>query len=185
MSLTDYFDLTKITWFIYTSLILSVVADLLIAGSLCVLLSQRRSGFARTNSAIRMLMVYSINTGALTSICAIVCLTIYAAMPNETKFTFIAIYFVLPKLLLNSLLATLNARHSLRERTHTGPNVSFPMTRPSGSTGTGTGSKFSNKTGDRRSSNGQAIQVEIQTVTNSKLGTAIQTAEETESWHAV
>lgn len=34
-------------WFIYTSLILSVVADLLIAGSLCVLLSQRRSGFAR------------------------------------------------------------------------------------------------------------------------------------------
>lgn len=70
------------------------------------------------------------------------------------------------------------------------------MTRPSGSTGTGTGSKFSNKTGDRRSSNGQvsslvaddclmnadaipsqAIQVEIQTVTDSKLGTAIQTAE--------
>lgn len=185
LSLTDYFDLTKITWFIYTSLILSVVSDLLIAGSLCVLLSQRRSGFARTNSAIRMLMVYSINTGALTSICAIVCLTIYAAMPNETKFTFIAIYFVLPKLLLNSLLATLNARHSLRERTHTGPNLSFPMTRPSGSTGTGTGSKFSNKTGDRRSSNGQAIQVEIQTVTDSKLGTAIQTAEETESWHAV
>ncbi|KAI0921867.1 hypothetical protein AcV7_007997 [Taiwanofungus camphoratus] len=89
-------------------------ADVLIATSLCVLLRRCRTGFSRTDSVVRTLIVYSVNTGALTSLCAIASLVTYAVMPDS--YVFLAIYFVLPELLLNSLLATLNARSSLRER---------------------------------------------------------------------
>ncbi|OBZ77498.1 hypothetical protein A0H81_01971 [Grifola frondosa] len=94
------------------------------------LMDLRRTGFARTDSIVRILMMYSVNTGALTSLCALLCLVTYANMPNN--FVFIAFYFVLPKLFLNSLLATLNARRKLRE-TSSGALVSIPLSAASGS----------------------------------------------------
>ncbi|CCM04218.1 uncharacterized protein FIBRA_06385 [Fibroporia radiculosa] len=175
-SLSDYFDLTSITWFIYTSLISGIVTDLLIATSLCVLLSQRRTAFNRTNSVIRLLMIYSINTGALTTICSIICLVIYATKPISTKFVFIAVYFVLPKLYLNSLLATLNARQSLRDRkAYTSSGGSFPLNaRP---TGTGSNNGFSMKPDER------IVEVQIQTTTDTLADPAFSpTGKGSEIW---
>ncbi|PCH42538.1 hypothetical protein WOLCODRAFT_163869 [Wolfiporia cocos MD-104 SS10] len=183
LSLPDYFDLSGITWFVYTSLISSVVADLLIASSLCILLSRRRSSFTRSNSVIRLLMIYAINTGALTTICAAICLIIYATMPATSKFAFIAIYFVLPKLLLNSLLGTLNARQGLRERTHTsGGLVSIPLSHPT-SSGTRSSLRLGSKLEEH--TNPGTIEIQIQTATDLKADSMGHLHEQDRMWHAV
>ncbi|CDO70077.1 hypothetical protein BN946_scf184806.g4 [Trametes cinnabarina] len=93
--LPNYFALSGISGILYTSLGGSVVADILITVSMCYMLAKRRTGFSRTDSMVRVLILYSINTGALTSLCALLCLITYAAMPDN--FVFIGIYFVLPK----------------------------------------------------------------------------------------
>ncbi|KAM5537064.1 hypothetical protein V8D89_009210 [Ganoderma adspersum] len=123
--LSSFTQLSEISDILYLSLGSGVVADVLIAGSMCVLLARRRTGFSRTDSVVRVLMMYSINTGALTSLCALLTLLTYAAMPDN--FVFMAFYFVLPKLFLNSLLATLNARRPLRETNSGGDMVSIPL----------------------------------------------------------
>ncbi|TBU45436.1 hypothetical protein BD309DRAFT_715918 [Dichomitus squalens] len=122
---------SKIADILYVSFGAGVVADVLIAGALCTILARCRTGFRKTDSVVRTLIMYSINTGLLTSLCALSCLITYATMPNN--FIFIAFYFVLPKLFLNSLLATLNAREALRDA-GAGDVVSIPLTNTSGST---------------------------------------------------
>jgi len=59
-------------------------------------------------------MLYAINSGLLTTICAAACLITYAVWPSE--FIFIGVYFTLSKLFLNSLLATLNGREGLQNK---------------------------------------------------------------------
>lgn len=100
----------QLSVFLYTYFISGAVSDMLIATVLCLLLARKRSAFQRTNSLINILMMYSINTGVLTSCCAILCLSLYAALPSCDRYSFVAAMFMLPKLLLNSLLASLNAR---------------------------------------------------------------------------
>ncbi|KAI9460427.1 hypothetical protein HD554DRAFT_2028738 [Boletus coccyginus] len=90
----------------------AVAGDVLIAASLCILLQRSRTGFRRSDSLINKLMLFSINTGLLTSICAIASLVSIIAWPDT--FIYIAFYFCLGRLYCNSLLATLNARKLLR-----------------------------------------------------------------------
>ncbi|EMD32391.1 hypothetical protein CERSUDRAFT_126812 [Gelatoporia subvermispora B] len=97
----------------YVATSLTIVADLLIALSQVVLLWRHRSGVPRTDSIMRTLIIYSINTGLLTTICALVLLISWAAMPNNLVYDIF--YAALPTLLYNALLATLNARQELRE----------------------------------------------------------------------
>ncbi|KAI0691421.1 hypothetical protein BC835DRAFT_116961 [Cytidiella melzeri] len=124
--LGTYTELWQISWVLYTAFGAGVVVDTVVAIALCILLSQRKTGIRKTDSIVRSLMLYSINTGALTSICALAVLITYATMPMN--FVFIAFYFVLPKLYFNSLLATLNARERLRDTsTNTAGVVSIPL----------------------------------------------------------
>ncbi|OCH85320.1 hypothetical protein OBBRIDRAFT_891239 [Obba rivulosa] len=97
----------------YVATVLTIVADSLIALSQVVLLWKRRSGVPRTDSVMRTLIIYSINTGFLTTICALVLLITWATMPNNLVYDIF--YAALPTLLYNALLATLNARQELRE----------------------------------------------------------------------
>ncbi|KAI0916252.1 hypothetical protein AcV5_003245 [Taiwanofungus camphoratus] len=112
----NFLKFTEISWIVYMNLACCISADMLIAISLCTSLMRRRTGFTKTDSLLRTLMVYTINTGALTGICTILCLIFYATMPPN-NFTYVAFYFVLPPLLVNAFLATLNARQALRENT--------------------------------------------------------------------
>ncbi|GJE98226.1 hypothetical protein PsYK624_144510 [Phanerochaete sordida] len=112
LQIGTYAGFAHISWILYTAFITGVIADTTIALSLCYFLAKRRTGVRRTDSIVRILMIYSVNTGVLTSLCAICVLVTYAVMPSN--FVFIAFYFVLPKLFLNSLLGTLNARERLR-----------------------------------------------------------------------
>ncbi|KAJ3487833.1 hypothetical protein NLI96_g3256 [Meripilus lineatus] len=89
---------------LYISFGTSAFSDFLIAGSLCVMLRQH----------------------AIVSrhLCALASIITFATMPRN--FVFMGIYILLPKLYLNSLLATLNARHTLRAQVRS-THVSLPL----------------------------------------------------------
>ncbi|KAJ7589048.1 hypothetical protein C8J56DRAFT_30161 [Mycena floridula] len=116
--------LAEFTWVLYVGFILSVVADWAIAMVLCYYLYRSRSGIKSTDSLISVLMAYTINIGLLTSVCFLACFITYAVMKN---YVFLALYFPISKLYVNSLLATLNARESLQAR-DLAYSTGFPMT---------------------------------------------------------
>jgi len=111
----SYAQLILDSWLLYIALGSVVLADILIATSICVLLYHSRSGFKSSDSLVNTLMLYSINTGMLTSFCAMACCITFAIWPRT--FVFMGIYFVLSKLYINTILAVLNTRSLLRKRT--------------------------------------------------------------------
>ncbi|KAF8725110.1 hypothetical protein AX14_008338 [Amanita brunnescens Koide BX004] len=91
---------------------LAVAGDVLIAGVLCTLLHKSRTGFQRSDTMINKLILFAVNTGLLTSFCAIGSL-ISIVVAGET-FIYIAFFFCIARLYSNSLLAMLNARRMIR-----------------------------------------------------------------------
>ncbi|KAK2467378.1 hypothetical protein APHAL10511_000613 [Amanita phalloides] len=88
--------------------ILAASGDVLIAGALCTLLHKSRTGFRRSDTMINKLIIFSVNTGCITSLCAIASLISITVAGNT--FFYIAFFFCIGRLYANSLLATLNAR---------------------------------------------------------------------------
>ncbi|KAI0659168.1 hypothetical protein C8Q70DRAFT_155265 [Cubamyces menziesii] len=126
-----FIELERFSWLLYFSLSWAFVSDLLIAATMCTLLAKRRNGALRkVDHAIRVLILYSVNTGVLTTLCTLMALIAYAVSPHT--FIYIGFYFLLPKLLLNSILGALNARKTLREQM-SGGVVSIPLPSISGS----------------------------------------------------
>ncbi|KAI0789575.1 hypothetical protein C8Q75DRAFT_733397 [Abortiporus biennis] len=113
-----YSKLEDIKWMIISSFTLISVTDTTIAAILCYLLKRMKSAstLKRTSLQLETLMLYSIHTGALTSVCGICVVITYLAMPNNM--VFMSIYLILPKLYHNALLATLNGRETLRNTKH-------------------------------------------------------------------
>ncbi|KAI5120192.1 hypothetical protein M0805_002658 [Coniferiporia weirii] len=107
-SLDSTRQFTTISWVIYTTLATVVVADVWAATSLCYLLASKETEFRTTKTRVSILRTYIINSGLLTSVCAICCFIMYDVMPDN--FIFVSITFILPELYTNSLLATLNSR---------------------------------------------------------------------------
>ncbi|KAI0764241.1 hypothetical protein BD413DRAFT_615950 [Trametes elegans] len=101
---------SALEWSFYAGFTAEVIADAIITISLCILLVRMRTGLEKTDSLIAVMMQYSINTGLLTSICAMLILIMYATLVHN--FVFFAFYFIYSKLYVNSLLATLNARRT-------------------------------------------------------------------------
>jgi len=69
----------------------NVIADLSIAASLCFILRNYRTGFQRSDSLVNSLMLYAVNTGALTSGISLATLILYDVMP--TNCVFVGFYF--------------------------------------------------------------------------------------------
>ncbi|KAF7334664.1 hypothetical protein MVEN_02296900 [Mycena venus] len=91
----------------------SAANDLLIAGTLVVLLyNQRNTGLKHTVAMVDKLIAWTIETGVVTSIASIIMLTVFISLPST--FVWLAIFVVIPRLFSNSLLASLNSRASLR-----------------------------------------------------------------------
>ncbi|KAF8729145.1 hypothetical protein AX14_006327 [Amanita brunnescens Koide BX004] len=91
---------------------LAAASDVMIAAILCTLLHKSRTGFQRSDTMINKLILFAVNTGLLTSLCAIASL-ISIVVSGET-FIYIAFFFCMGRLYSNSLLATLNARRMIR-----------------------------------------------------------------------
>ncbi|KAI0959388.1 hypothetical protein AcW1_004224 [Taiwanofungus camphoratus] len=94
---------------------IAAAGDLVIALSLCFMLHRSRTGFRRSDGLINKLIVFTVNTGLLTSVCAVCSLIAIVVLPGT--FIYICFYFTLGRLYTNSILATLNARSILRART--------------------------------------------------------------------
>ncbi|KAK0201665.1 hypothetical protein DFS33DRAFT_1349111 [Desarmillaria ectypa] len=92
----------------------SAAADILIAASLCFYLYRSRTGYSRTDSLISTLIVYSVTTGLVSSLIGIVIVITFAVMPNN--YIWLAFCWVGGKCYVNSFLASLNCRCSLREK---------------------------------------------------------------------
>ncbi|KDR77692.1 hypothetical protein GALMADRAFT_278747 [Galerina marginata CBS 339.88] len=108
------------------TLISICVADSILAGFLCVLLWNSRSGIKRTNSVISTLILYTVTTGLLTSLVAIATLIIMLTM-KET-FAYAGAFYMLSKLYFSSLLATLNRREKIRTQMDgTNGMISIPL----------------------------------------------------------
>ncbi|KAG2158998.1 uncharacterized protein EDB93DRAFT_437288 [Suillus bovinus] len=87
--------------------------DVLISVFLCTFLKRSRTGFRQSDTLINKLMLFSVSTGLLTSVCAVMSLISITAWPNT--FIYVAFYFCLGRLYCNSLLATLNTRKGMRQ----------------------------------------------------------------------
>ncbi|TDL19810.1 hypothetical protein BD410DRAFT_791695 [Rickenella mellea] len=99
---------------IATSLSSTVACDVLITGGLLYFLDRGRTGFKKTDSIITNLMWFSLSTGLLPAIFAVIQLITFIAMPDN--FVNIGISLFLGKLYANSLLATLNGRATARQK---------------------------------------------------------------------
>ncbi|KAJ7282057.1 hypothetical protein C8J57DRAFT_1299328 [Mycena rebaudengoi] len=91
---------------------LGAIVDLFIATALCVLLLRSRTSFSRSDTMIKRLVIFFMNTGLLTSFSALATIISVAVAP--TKFWFIFFYLLMGRLYSNSMLAILNSRESIR-----------------------------------------------------------------------
>lgn len=100
-------------WITYFPLSVWTCTDAVIAASLCYMLRGMRTGSHRTDSLLSKLMLYAVNTGVSTSLLSLSAIII--AKTRADTFIMGAIDLLLSKLYINSFLAMLNARQSLRE----------------------------------------------------------------------
>ncbi|KAG2085705.1 uncharacterized protein F5147DRAFT_729947 [Suillus discolor] len=101
--------------------VLSAVVDSAIAFTLCLYLRKRRTGMKRTDNVLNCLLLYTINTGAVTSFCAVLVVIMFLGLPNNLAF--VGFVQVQSKLYAISLLASLNNRKRLEVTNQTFPSV--------------------------------------------------------------
>ncbi|RDB18144.1 hypothetical protein Hypma_000508 [Hypsizygus marmoreus] len=113
----DFEKLREVTFIaIVPFIVISVLSDIAITAALCILLHGAKSHFRRTNQLLTTIMVYAINRCILTLVVTIAEVIAFAISPHTLWY--LAIDFVVGKLYANSLLATLNQRHSLNPSVH-------------------------------------------------------------------
>ncbi|KAI9060714.1 hypothetical protein FKP32DRAFT_1004490 [Trametes sanguinea] len=91
-----------------------VAVDVLLTGTLVVVLLSSRSGFRQTDSLVHLLVIYAINTGLMTSIIALLVFILAIASPGNL--IYVSLSVVGTKLYANSVLAALNSRRSIQDR---------------------------------------------------------------------
>ncbi|CAA7268582.1 unnamed protein product [Cyclocybe aegerita] len=122
-NITDYVFPPSYLW-----LISSAAADSLIAVSLAWSLYRRKTGFRATDAVITRIILFSVQTGIVTSVAALVSMITFVALPltNTTTFVF---NVLLMKLYGNFILATLNNRGVWQASLHP-PEISILFPEP-------------------------------------------------------
>ncbi|KAI6100405.1 hypothetical protein EDD16DRAFT_1762705 [Pisolithus croceorrhizus] len=112
-------------WIFTTGVTLSASVEIIITMTMIIFLGSRKTGFANMNHIINSLVLYTLETGSVTSIVTVASLICWLIMRHNL--IFLGMHFAIAKLYANSLLATLNTRKRLRidrmyssEREHTG-----------------------------------------------------------------
>ncbi|KAJ7851099.1 hypothetical protein B0H13DRAFT_2360378 [Mycena leptocephala] len=105
----------KWQWLLTATWSISAANDLTVTATLVVLLyRERRNAHTRTGPLVDKLILWTIETGMLTSSASVVMLACYVTMKNNYNFIWAGVFNVLPRLFSNSLLASLNSRTTLR-----------------------------------------------------------------------
>ncbi|KIJ31973.1 hypothetical protein M422DRAFT_266203 [Sphaerobolus stellatus SS14] len=97
------FDSAIIIWLASSSL-----ADIIITSTLVWSLRNRKTGHSETDDVVNRITVLTIQSGAITTLFALLDFVLFLAIPNSTANFLVG--FPLSKLYSNSLLSTLNAR---------------------------------------------------------------------------
>ncbi|KAF8342247.1 uncharacterized protein EI90DRAFT_3032610 [Cantharellus anzutake] len=115
-------------WLIGSWLLMEVICDVTLAVSMTILLRRQRTGFKQTDNILNKLIVYSINTGTVTGVIAIVICVAFAI----NGFGFVVLLLGIPfgAVYNFTMLANLHYRTQLRQHlcpahmrnTGTGPN---------------------------------------------------------------
>ncbi|PPQ82478.1 hypothetical protein CVT26_012758 [Gymnopilus dilepis] len=112
LPMTTYEELAKLKSLSIIVNALAAAGDIVIAFSLCKLLHTSRTGMHRSNRMINRLILFTINTGLLTSFCALASLVSIIAAGDT--YLYIAFFFCIGRLYTNTLLVTLNSRKMIR-----------------------------------------------------------------------
>ncbi|KAH8826050.1 hypothetical protein DL96DRAFT_1816501 [Flagelloscypha sp. PMI_526] len=135
---------------------LTAVCDVLISIAMCQDLYRAKTGFAWSDSVINRLMLFAINSGLVTSLCAVGSLLFYLALPKTL--VYFGLYLTIGRLYQNSLLATLNARkyilsggNNSQPESHSLPNRT-------------SGRRVALGRGSDQTKTGTQIQVQIETI---------------------
>ncbi|KAI0668081.1 hypothetical protein C8Q78DRAFT_1048282 [Trametes maxima] len=96
-------DLRNYCWLFSIAYGMSAVTDVILTGALAFVLHRSRTGSKRTNSVLDMLIIYTINTGLLTSITSILSFVFALILPGNLIYAGIGI--VGAKIYANSVLA--------------------------------------------------------------------------------
>ncbi|KAF8179552.1 hypothetical protein K438DRAFT_2021603 [Mycena galopus ATCC 62051] len=107
-----YVHLLKISPLTITINALSTSADIIITSTLCFMLHRTRPVYLGTETMINRLILFTINTGLLTSFCAVASLISLIVSPKTLIYA--SFYFCIGRLYSNALLASLNARNIIR-----------------------------------------------------------------------
>ncbi|KAF8798640.1 hypothetical protein BYT27DRAFT_7246560 [Phlegmacium glaucopus] len=105
--------------------ILGAATDLLIAALLCILLHFSRTGSHKSDSIINRLILFSVNTGFITSIFSLA--SMVSILVAGDTFIYIAFLVCLGRLYTNSLLSTLNLRNMMRAGCHSDGLTNAPL----------------------------------------------------------
>ncbi|KAH9942975.1 hypothetical protein B0H21DRAFT_749248 [Amylocystis lapponica] len=126
-------------WVFTLGLSVSSAVDIAITSSLAIFLHKSRTGFSTsTDKLVVTIILYTVETGMITCIMTITSLVCWLTMRHNL--IFLAIHFCISKMYANTVLAMLNARKSLRDRTSRRqpnsqvtslPIISFGSRRPS------------------------------------------------------
>jgi len=111
-SLKLYSRYGSMIWVTSAGMSSSVMVEIIISLSMCWHLYHNKTGFSQTDSIIKTLMTYSVNTGLLSSLLAISKFVCFITMP--TTFIWVAFFWLMGKSNVNSFLAVLNNRDTLR-----------------------------------------------------------------------
>jgi len=108
--LPSLFDLPTLQKWAISFNAVGASCDVCITLSLIWLLHWSRSGVVQTDRIVNKLILFSLNTCLVTSLCSLASLITLVTMPDNL--IFIIFFFNISKLLINCLLVTLNTRKS-------------------------------------------------------------------------
>ncbi|KAG2006191.1 hypothetical protein CC2G_002526 [Coprinopsis cinerea AmutBmut pab1-1] len=105
---TDLERVDEIRWIIEVCFALAGASGAALSAGLCYALRMKRTGYSRTDSKIDVLIVYTINTGVLSSVLCFIGL--FTALFVKDGYPFVGALVILTKIYANSVLAVLNSR---------------------------------------------------------------------------
>ncbi|KAI0764641.1 hypothetical protein C8Q74DRAFT_1283086 [Fomes fomentarius] len=102
------FQFKKITWMISALNGCALPADVLLSVTLVWILGTSRTGFRKTDTMVKHLVLYTIETGVLTALCSIITFSLSVAFPGKTYY--VGSNMTATRVYANSFLAILNSR---------------------------------------------------------------------------
>ncbi|TBU21415.1 hypothetical protein BD311DRAFT_772176 [Dichomitus squalens] len=114
-SKTTFVAFSRVVWLGSSTWGCAMAADIMLTSSLIVFLIRHRTPFKRTNSMLSILLVYTVNTGLLTSAFNLLTLILESLKPNNMLY--IAANTVAVRLYFIAVLTVLNSRRSLMSST--------------------------------------------------------------------